>query len=332
MALRFSQSPRVAGDWRVELSRAITTFEDLERVVPFGPGEREKIREICRLYPPFISPFLLSLMDTGDPSDPIKLQVVPSPWELEDPGMEDPLAEDAYSPFPRAVHRYENRLLLVTTNRCALHCRYCFRKRNWARPPFTFNRWDMLKDYLQTHPQVNDLLISGGDPFLLSNETLKRLLSLARWVGTLKVIRLGTRVPVALPFRIEEGLLRVLEAYAPLWVCLHVNHPKELTEEMYRAVRALVKAGCTVVSQTVLLKGVNDSHSVLAALFTDLLSMGIKPYYLFQCDPAPGTAHFRVDVEEGKRIMEALWGRVSGLAYPHYAMDLPGGGGKVLLA
>ncbi len=331
MALRLIQSPRVAADWRLELSRAITTFEALERVVPFSPEDGLKVREVCRRYPPFVTPFLFSLMDPMDPQDPIRLQVVPSPRELEDPGLEDPLAEDNYSPFPHAVHRYPNRLLLVTTNKCAIHCRYCFRKRNWKRPSFVFGQWKTLETYLRDHPQVEDLLVSGGDPFLLSDGTLDRLLSLARSLGTLKVIRLGTRVPVALPSRVDDGLLRTLEPHAPLWVCLHVNHPRELTEEMYRAVRVLVEVGCTVVSQTVLLKGVNDESRILATLFMDLLSMGVKPYYLFNCDPAPGTAHFRVDVEEGRRLMESLWGRVSGLAYPHYAMDLPGGGGKVLL-
>ncbi len=331
MALRFFQSSRVAGDWRLELSHAITTFRELERVVPFPSPEREKVREVCRIYPPFIPPFLLSLMDPGDPRDPIRRQAVPSPLELGDPGVDDPLAEDVHSPFPTAVHRYDNRLLVVTTNRCALHCRYCFRKRNWRRSPFHFSLWVSLETYLRDNPQVEDLLISGGDPFLLPVELLERLLSMARSVKTLKVIRIGTRVPVVLPSRVDGELLRVLEGHAPLWICLHVNHPRELTEEMARVVESLSRVGCSLVSQTVLLKGVNDNPSVLAKLFMGLLSMGVKPYYLFQCDPAPGTAHFRVPVEGGRKIMDALWGRVSGLAYPHYAMDLPGGGGKVLL-
>ncbi len=331
MALRFSPAPRVVGDWRLELAQSLTTFEDLERVIPFSPREREKVREVCRLFPPLVTPFLLSLMDPAHSMDPVRLQVVPSPVELEGPGMEDPLGEEDHSPFPGAVHRYENRLLVVTTNRCALHCRYCFRKRNWKRPPFHFTSWRILESYLKAHPQVEDLLISGGDPLLLPEEGLERLLSLARSSDNIKVVRIGTRVPVVLPSRVDKGLLDLLETHAPLWICLHVNHPRELTEEMYQAVVALSRAGCALVSQTVLLKGVNDSPDTLALLFTHLLSMGVKPYYLFQCDPAPGTAHFRVDMEEGRRIMTSLWGRVSGLAYPHYAMDLPGGGGKVLL-
>ena len=331
MALRLFRSPRVARDWRLELARAVTTFDQLERVMALSPSERERVRQVCRVYPPFITPFLLSLMDPGDTEDPIRRQVVPSPLELEDPGMEDPLAEDAHSPFPGAVHRYDNRLLVVTTNRCALHCRYCFRKRNWRRPLFFFSWWMELEAYLKNNPQVEDLLISGGDPFLLPLEMLEKLLSLARSVETLKVIRIGTRVPVALPSRVDGELLRVLDGYTPLWICLHVNHPRELTDEMARAVESLSMVGCSLVSQTVLLRGVNDSRETLAELFMDLLSMGVKPYYLFQCDPAPGTAHFRVSPDEGRDIMKSLWGRVSGLAYPHYAMDLPGGGGKVLL-
>ncbi len=331
MAIRAFRSEGMVSGWRSELSHAVKGFDELKGLFPFSESEEKEIRAVCENYPPFIPPFFLSLIERVDPTDPIRLQVVPSPMELRDPGMEDPLAEDRYSPFPGAVHRYENRLLLVTTNRCAVHCRYCFRKRNWNSSPFIFSHWTELEGYLRTHPQVEDLLISGGDPLLLPDAMLDRLLSLARSIESLKVVRIGTRVPVVLPSRINRGLLKVLEVHAPLWICLHVNHPKELTDELYNSVMKLSRAGCAVVSQTVLLRGVNDSTETLATLFMGLLSLGVKPYYIFQCDPAPGTAHFRVGIEEGRQIVKALWGKVSGLAYPHYAMDLPGGGGKVLL-
>jgi len=329
MALCVGKSPGLGRDWRLELVRALRSFEDIERVFHFQTREKEGIKAVCKRYPPFITPFFLSLMDRQNSKDPLRLQVVPTVYELA-PGLEDPLAEEAFSPFPQAVHRYPNRLLLVTTNLCGIHCRYCFRKRNWGRPTFFFSHWGELESYLHGHGEVSDLLISGGDPLLMPMADLERILSLARRVQV-KVIRLGTRIPVVLPYRIDYALLRLLEPYAPLWICLHVNHPRELTDELGRAVEALSKVGCSVVSQTVLLRGVNDQSDTLARLFMGLLSMGVKPYYLFQCDPAPGTDQFRVSVEGGRNLMKALWGRVSGLAYPHYAMDLPGGGGKVLL-
>jgi lysine 2,3-aminomutase len=315
--------------WERELGGALKTFEELERTFSFHPSERERIKSICRSYPPFITPFFLSLMDISDPKDPLRLQVIPTAEE-DGSGMDDPLAEDEFTPFPNAVHRYPNRLLLVTTNVCGVHCRYCFRKRNWRSPPFFFSEWGELEGYLDSHGEVDDLLISGGDPLLMPLGCLERILVMAR-NAQLKVIRLGTRVPVVLPSRVDKDLLRLLESHAPLWICLHINHPRELTEELGMAVEALSRSGCVLVSQTVLLKGVNNSVDILASLFMGLLAMGVKPYYLFQCDPAPGTAHFCVEVEEGRCIMKVLWGRVSGLAYPHYAMDLPGGGGKVLL-
>lgn len=329
MALCVGKSSGLGRDWRLELAQAIRRFEDIEGVFPLQPWEREKIKAVCEKYPPFITPFFLSLMDRNNPKDPLRLQAVPTVHELT-PGLEDPLAEEAFSPFPQAVHRYPNRLLLVTTNLCGIHCRYCFRKRNWGRPAFFFSHWEELEAYLREHEEINDLLISGGDPLLMPMAALERLLSLARRLGV-GVIRLGTRMPVVLPCRIDSAFLRLLEPYAPLWICLHVNHPKELTDELGRAVEALSKVGCSVVSQTVLLRGVNNHPDTLARLFMGLVSMGVKPYYLFQCDPAPGTEQFRVSVEEGRGLMKALWGRVSGLAYPHYAMDIPGGGGKVLL-
>ncbi len=329
MALCVGKSPGLGRNWRLELARSLQDFEGIERVFHFRPHEKERIKDVCRRYPPFITPFFLSLMDHRDPQDPLRLQAVPTVYELS-PGLDDPLAEEAFSPFSHAVHRYPNRLLVVSTNLCGIHCRYCFRKRNWSKPTFFFSQWKKLEAYLYDHGEITDLLISGGDPFLMPVADLERILSLARRVR-IKVIRLGTRIPVVLPFRIDCALLRLLEPYAPLWICLHVNHPRELTDELGGAVEALSKVGCSVVSQTVLLRGINDQADTLARLFMGLLSMGVKPYYLFQCDPAPGTDHFRVPVEEGRSLMKALWGRVSGLAYPHYAMDLPGGGGKVLL-
>ena len=329
MAFCIYKSRRLDSAWEREFGGALRTFEELERVFPLHPSERDRIKSICRNYPPFITPFFLSLMDISNPRDPLRLQVVPTTGE-DSPGMDDPLAEEEFTPFPNSVHRYPNRLLLVTTNLCGVHCRYCFRKRNWSRPPFLFSQWKELEDYLCLHGEVDDLLISGGDPLIMPLGHLERILLAAR-NARLKVIRLGTRIPVVAPSRVDKDLLRLLESYAPLWVCLHVNHPRELTEELGLAVEALSRAGCSIVSQTVLLRGINDYAEILARLFTGLLSMGVKPYYLFQCDPAPGTAHLRVEVEEGRRIMKALWGMVSGLAYPHYAMDMPGGGGKVLL-
>lgn len=288
---------------------------------------------VAARYPVRLSPTLLARIAT--PEDPLGRQFFPDPRELvEDALADDPLAEEQLAPLPAVVHRYPARVLLLAGNGCAAYCRFCTRKRRVGRAAFHLPFAEVLKgvDYLAAHPEVNEVILSGGDPLLLDDDALAELLGRLRRIAHLGVLRIATRTPTVLPGRITPALAALLGRHAPLYLTTHFNHPCELTPEAADACAHLAAAGIPLANQTVLLRGVNDDADTLAALCEGLLRNRIRPYYLHQLDPVHGTGHFRVPIERGLALLAALRARVSGLAVPHYIIDLPGGKGKVALA
>jgi len=293
-----------------------------------------RLAEVLEHYPQRLTRHLEQLIAAGEAG--VARQFDPDPLELEtSPGhVPDPLAEQQHTPLPGLVHRHADRALLLATDRCAALCRFCFRKgrsfENYAQ--FDAQGREALFAYLQQHRELREVILTGGDPLLLPAESLAELLSRLRGIPHLQLLRLHTRLPVVSPEKVTPGLVSMLQGDPPLFVMLHVNHPAELTPELAAACRLLSDAGLPLGSQTVLLKGVNDDHTVLERLFVGLLRLRIRPYYLHHPDLAAGTAHFRVTLERGRKLFSELAGRVSGLALPHYVVDLPGGYGKVPVA
>jgi lysine 2,3-aminomutase len=246
----------------------------------------------------------------------------------------DPCGEDKDSPVPGLVHRYPDRVLLLVTDQCAVYCRYCTRRRlvGANERSITQANFEEALKYLKSHRKVRDVLLSGGDPLLLENERLEELLSRLRAVPHIELLRIGTRAPVTLPQRITTGLVRMLKKYHPLMISIHFTHPKEITDAVKRACGELADAGIPLGSQTVLLKGINDKASIMKKLVQELLKIRVRPYYIYQCDLATGTEHFRTSVATGIQIIEKLRGHTTGYAVPTYVVDAPGGGGKIPLA
>ena len=280
-----------------------------------------------------VTPYFAGLAHSAD--DPIGRQVEPSADEgrVLDYELADPLGEEAHSPLPRVIHRYRDRILLLVTDTCAIHCRYCFRRHFTGRDAgnVTSLELERVAGYLRRLPEVTEVLLSGGDPLTLTDDELRGVLSSLRAVRDDLILRVCTRIPAVLPSRITDHLCRLLAENRPVWLVLQVNHPRELTAEMTSAVERLVAAGVPLVSQTVLLRGVNDDPDTLARLFRGLVARRVKPYYLFQTDLVQGTSHFRVPLREGLLIVRALRGKISNLALPEYAVDIPGGAGKIPL-
>ncbi len=283
-------------------------------------------------YPFKLSACMESLI--GQKGDAIWKQFVPDADELaDDSGLDDPLSEESLSPVPNLVHRYPNRVLWLVHDRCAVHCRFCTRKRRWRAGCSSAAGGDLgpALDYIRRNPQIRDVLLSGGDPLLLPMERLREILQKLREIEHVDIVRIGSRVPGALPRKITPELAGMLGRFHPIYLNLHFNHPAELTAEAREACSLLANAGIPLGSQTVLLRGVNDSEAVLGTLFHGLLAMRVRPYYLMQMDLTRSTAHFRTPVGTGLRILKHLRNRISGLAMPHFVIDLPGGNGKVAL-
>lgn len=322
-------------DWRWQQRNALTTAEDFARVVDLTPEERRGLAAAAGRTRVAVPPYYAALMDPAHPSCPIRLQSLPSAEEAERaPGdLADPLGEDAHRPVPAIVHRYRDRALLLAIERCSLYCRHCTRRRLTLSEAEDIDHAALAQavDYVRAHPEIRDVIVSGGEPLLLSNERLDRLLSGLRAVPHVQILRLATRAPVVCPMRIDAELAAMLRRHAPLFVVTHFNHPVECTEEAREACGTLVDHGVPVENQTVLLRGVNSSARILKDLFERLLTFRVRPYYLHQGDLAEGTAHLRTPLDAGIAILEELRGRTSGLAIPHLAVDLPGGGGKVTL-
>ncbi len=322
-------------DWRWQQRRALSTADELARVVDLSPEERRGLAAAAGRARVSVTPYYASLMDRAHPSCPIRLQAIPSPAEAAAaPGdLRDPLAEDVHRPAPAIVHRYPDRALLLAVDRCPVYCRHCTRRRLTLGEAAGLDRAALEEAvaYVRAHPAIRDVIVSGGDPLVLSDDRLDEILSALRAVPHVQILRVATRAPVVNPMRVGAALARLLRRHAPLFVVTHFNHPKECTADARAACEALVDHGVPVENQTVLLRGVNSSARLLQDLFERLLTFRVRPYYLHQGDPAEGTAHLRTPLDAGIAILEALRGRTSGLAIPHLAVDLPGGGGKVTL-
>ena len=321
-------------DWTWQVRNALSSADELARALSLTPEELEGARRAERAGLPIrVTPYYLRLCDKDDPRCPIRLQCVPHAEEsTEVPGdLADPLGEEAHEVAPHLVQRYPDRALLLATDRCAVYCRFCTRSRmvGDGGGVVPLDRLAPAFAYLAAHPEVRDVIVSGGDPLTVSTERLVRLIARVREIPSVETIRLATRAPVTLPQRITTELVRALRPHHPLWVMTHFNHPKELTPESERACRRLADNGFPVMNQTVLLRGVNDDAQTLEALFRGLVRWRVRPYYLLQMDPVRGTGHLRTPLDRGIAIMEQLQGRLTGIALPRLIVDTPGGMGKV---
>ena len=312
--------------------RSIASLEALaDRFGPEHVGDIERLRQAAENFEFRISPAMVDLI--REPGDPIWLQYVPTVQELDvEDGLVDSLAEDAHSPVPNITHRYPDRALFLVSPVCASYCRFCTRRRKVGDPEkIPMAQLESAFQYLAAHPEIRDVIMSGGDPLLLSDRRLDEICARLRAIPHLEILRIGSRVPCHLPERITPELCTLLAKYHPFYINTHFNHPDELTPAAMRALGMLADAGIPLGCQTVLLKGVNDDPEVMKRLMHKLLVARVRPYYLYQCDQVAGAEHFRTTVEKGLEIVRALRGWTSGLAVPHYVIDAPGGGGKVPL-
>jgi lysine 2,3-aminomutase len=332
-----ASSNRDWNDWKWQLRCRIKDTAGLEGIIRLSGDERAAMKRHDGILPVGITPYYASLLDPDATDQPLRKTVVMVEDEyLRSPGEAgDPLDEDRHTPVPGLVHRYPDRVLFLVTGTCPVYCRYCTRSRMVGKPggEYSFNtgQWENAIVYIAATPVIRDVLISGGDPLILSDDRIEWLLSRLRAIPHVEFLRIGTKVPAALPQRITPALVRMLKRYQPLYLSIHFTHPDELTPEVARACCRLADAGMPLGSQTVLLAGVNDDLETLRRLFHELLKIRVKPYYLYQCDPVVGTSHFRVPVEKGLELMRGLIGHTTGYAVPTFCVDAPGGGGKIPL-
>ncbi len=322
-------------EWKKHLSDSVVKVEDLP-FVPESLEYRERLKKVVDVFPVRINSYFLSQIKNEN--DPLWKQVVPTLEELDDIIDEesllvsDPLNEEGDMPVPELVHRYPDRVLLMVNNQCPVICRFCTRKRKIGFPGVV-SRETLRRgiEYIHNHSEVRDVILSGGDPLLVPDKELDRILGELRSIPHLEIIRIGTRVPGTLPQRVTPELCDILKKYHPLYFNMHFNHPDEITPEVERACNMLADTGIPLGSQTVLLKGVNDDPKVMKELMHKLLMIRIKPYYIYQADMALGTDHFRTDVQKGLELISDLQGHTSGMGVPYFVIDAPGGGGKVRL-
>jgi len=320
-------------DWCYQFKNRVTTQEALGKWLNLMVEEKRAINYVTQRMPLAITPHFLSLVDKDNTECPLRRQVVPSLEEFRVSAYDllDPCGEDKDMVVPGLVHRYPDRVVIFLTNICAIYCRFCTRRRLVGKSSHTLSEEEMrpIYDYLRKNEKIRDVLISGGDPLLLPDEKLEEVLKNLHRIEHIEILRIGTRVPVALPQRINLTLCQMLKKYHPLYLNIHFNHPGEISRETKLACQLLADHGIPLGSQTVLLKGINDSPKVMMKLMHELLKIRVRPYYIYQCDLAVGTEHFRTPISTGLRIMSALRGYTSGLACPTYVIDAPGGGGKV---
>jgi lysine 2,3-aminomutase len=321
-------------DWRWQLRNMVTTADELAGLVELTAAERDGLRRSHALFRFGATPYYVDLMDRRHPWCPIRMQTIPSADELaiRDEELVDPLGEDSRSPTPAIVHKYPDRVLLLAVDRCAIYCRHCNRRRLVGGDrPTTRDELEQAYDYIARTPAVRDVLISGGDPLLLATDRLRAILARLRAIPHVEIIRIGSRVPVVLPMRIDDELVAALREHHPLYVNTHFNHAKEITPLARAACERMVDAGIPVGNQTVLLRRVNSSIRCLQELMRALVRMRVRPYYLFQGDTVIGTDHLRTPVETAIELMDGMRGWMSGMAIPHLVLDAPGGGGKIPL-
>ncbi len=323
-------------DWRWQAANRIRSLDAVENVLglKFSSDTRVELQSTIEKFPMSITPYYLSLIDVDDfENDPIFKQSVVSSSELvfSRADMSDPLHEDKDSPVPGITHRYPDRVLFLVSNVCAMYCRHCTRKRRVGDLDNIPTKDEILKGigYISSNTNIRDVLLSGGDPFLLSDEYLDWILTELRKIKHVEIIRIGTRTPVVLPYRITENLVNMLKKHHPVWINTHFNHPREITNSSRKALAMLADAGIPLGNQTVLLAGVNDCPRIMRSLVHKLVANRVRPYYLYQCDLSEGLSHFRTPVGKGIEIIESLVGHTSGLCVPTYVIDAPGGGGKI---
>lgn len=322
--------------WQKLLSDSVVKVEDLPFPLDTSEGYKEKLRKVAKVFPIRINSYFRDQI--REQNDALWKQVVPTSEELDDFLSEeellepDPLNEEGDMPVPELVHRYPDRVLLMINNHCPIICRFCTRKRKIGIPGIVTR--ETLRqgiEYIRSHPEIRDVILSGGDPLLVPDKELDRILKELRSIPHLEILRIGTRVPGTLPQRITENLLSILKKYHPLYFNMHFNHPAEITPEVEKACNMLADIGIPLGSQTVLLEGVNDNSAIMRELMLKLLKMRVKPYYIYQADMTLGTDHFRTTVQKGLDIIKDLQGHISGMAVPYFVVDAPGGGGKVRL-
>ncbi|MGO8693255.1 MAG: lysine 2,3-aminomutase [Rectinemataceae bacterium] len=326
-------TPEQWNDWHWQMKNDIRDVETLSKVVPLTDRAREDVEKVLAIFRMAITPYYASLIDQDNPVCPIRLQAVPRlPETFDDPSdQEDPLHEDVDSPVPGLTHRYPDRVLLLVTNICSMNCRHCTRRRlvGFEDMHMPEENIDRAIAYIAKTPVVRDVLISGGDPFVLSDDRLESIISRLRSIPHVEIIRLGTRTPVVMPMRVTDDLVNMLKKYHPLYVNTHFNHPNEITAEAGEACRKLADAGIQLGNQSVLLRDVNDCPVLMKKLVQKLLTVRVKPYYIYQCDLSRGIGHFRTTVSKGIEIVENLRGHTTGMAVPTFVVDAPGGGGKI---
>lgn len=320
-------------DWKWQLKNRIENVDELKKYLPLTPEEEEGARKCIEILRMAITPYYLSLIDPNDPDDPIRKQAVPTANELyksKDDQL-DPLHEDADSPVPGLTHRYPDRVLFLITDQCSMYCRHCTRRRfagnsDCAMP---LEQIDKAIEYIAKTPVIRDVLLSGGDALLVSDERLEYIIKKLRAIPHVEIIRIGSRTPVVMPQRITPELVNMLKKYHPIWLNTHFNHPNEITPESKRACEMLADAGIPLGNQSVLLRGVNDCVHVMKDLVHELVKIRVRPYYIYQCDLSMGLEHFRTTVSKGIEIIEGLRGHTSGFCVPTFVVDAPGGGGKI---
>jgi len=323
-------------DWRWQIRNSITSFKELSKFISLSDHELNSHQNSEYVLPLRITPYYLSLISRSDPQQAIRRSVIPTFDELitSEGEASDPLSEEHDSPVPSIVHRYKDRVLFLVTGFCSTYCRYCTRSHMVAKEEkshFSNNDWKQGFEYIRRHPEIRDVLISGGDALTLSDAKIEYLMSGLKSIPHVEFIRIGTKVPVVLPQRITSSLTAILKKYHPLWMSIHFTHPDEITPEVKEACSQLANAGIPLGSQTVLLKGINDEVGIMKTLMHRLLTIRVRPYYLYQCDPILGSKHFRTPVSKGLEIISGLRGHTSGYAVPAYVIDAPGGGGKIPL-
>ncbi len=321
-------------DWRWQLKNRITTIEGIERIIDPSDDERRAMLFGHGCLPFAVTPYYASLLNRHDTAQAVRRCVIPTPAETVTSAGEadDPLGEDTDMPVPGLVHRYPDRVLFLVTDYCSTYCRYCTRSRSVGRHKGNGglkDRWQQALDYIESRPQVRDVLVSGGDALTLPDEAVDWLLTRLHAIPHVEFVRMGSKVPAVLPQRVTRQFTRMLKRHHPLWLSLHFAHPDELTPETVRACEMLADAGIPLGSQTVLLKGINDDAATLKSLFHGLLRARVRPYYLYQCDPITGSGHFRTPVRAGIDIIRSLRGHTTGYAVPTFVIDAPGGGGKI---
>lgn len=320
-------------NWMWQQRHRVRTIEQLEKVIDLTQEERDAYEGSVEMFNMSITPYYAALMDPKDPNCPIRMQAVPKLGELTigSTDLEDPLGEEKDMPVPGVTHRYPDRVLFYTTHNCAMYCRHCTRKRKVSDPSSAAQKTQLEigLDYIRSHKEIRDVVISGGDPLSNSDERLDHIMTELRKMPHIEVFRLGTRNMVTLPQRINDDFIAMVRKHHPVFIHTHFNHPRECTKEAFDACARLADAGCMINNQMVLLKGINDDPKIVKELNHKLLMMRVRPYYIFQCDMAQGISHFRTPVQTGLDIIEALRGWTSGMAVPHYVVDGPGGGGKI---